>query len=255
MGGCFVLGMMVGTRLPSSEVSQGAAPVISREKKAVSEPKLADVEQGFIAGDSQEEVSANEPSPFARKVARVISFNEHGSYLTVGPYVQDRISPTFLLMFDLTKDEVDRLESAASNASERYQEMQSRVAAGEMNADGSKLIVNVPPTPEAGGILYDDLLATFADVLGPDRFELFNVLSRQSFDQRYDRFGLNTVTYELDLTPIGGYTGQRDIYKLVHSYVAPDGQTKGHGTSQSNLKGLLQSHPLLTRFIPPELLK
>ena len=84
MGVCFVLGIVVGTRLPSSEVSRGAAPVISREKKAVSEPKLADVERGFIAGDSQEEVSANEPSPFARKVAKATSFNEQGTYLTVG---------------------------------------------------------------------------------------------------------------------------------------------------------------------------
>lgn len=249
---CFVAGILVGVGIPSSAVPKEVG-VEGRGGRAIdANQEISSIEQAPVSDSSLVETSWNEVSQYARKVSRLDSLKEAGTYLSILPFVGDRINATFILMFDLTKDEVSQLEGALAVSTREYREMQSQAATGGLSADGQKLIVKVPPTPEVGGAIYNRLLNSFTTVLGSDRLVLFNAISRDTFDRSYDSFGLNTVTYEVDLTPAEGSTEQRKIYNLVHSYVAPNGVNKGYGTSRTGLQELKAKFPMVLKFLPPE---
>ena len=91
----------------------------------------------------------------------------------MSPFQGVGLNPIFVLMLDLSDEEVIELEDALAVAQMRFREIKNQAATGNLSADGKTLVVTVPTMPVAGGMLYDALLDSFASVMGPDRFALF----------------------------------------------------------------------------------
>ena len=168
-------------------------------------------------------------------------------------FYSDRIGESFAQLFELTPEEEARLLLAVSRTKEHMAETEAQVAVSEMSADGTQLIVKVPPIPEAGGVVYDEFLATVSSVLGPERMLLFDVLVRDNLENSSMRFGLGETVLTIDRTPTVLPNGQLKIYKLISKTTGPDGNTST-GNNQATIQHAVKIFPVLRRVLPADML-
>lgn len=168
----------------------------------------------------------------------------------VSPFTDTTLNPIFVKAFALDGAEEAKLRLALIDSRRRYDEVLTRTAQGRIDEAGKELTVKIAPSPEAGGRIHDDLLDTFRNVLGPERFALFNQLSAEAFAGTYDSFGMGQVTLTMKLTPRHVPNGP-DTYQIVRAVTSASGQ-RTLGTSQIDLATARRSFPVLFRFLPAD---
>jgi hypothetical protein len=173
---------------------------------------------------------------------------QKGLQIGVNVFMNDGLDPTFASVFDLTPGEVNALNGAIRSAKEKLFAIAVQDAKVEPSADGSRFVVEVPSTTDQGGAVYDSLLKTFSDVLGPDRFQSFNDLSGLSFESGFGSFGLANTRYEMSASETASSSGA-PLYKILVSSTLPGAQTTS--TSLLPLEDVGTYYPLLGHFIPP----
>ncbi|HVU34723.1 MAG TPA: sigma-70 family RNA polymerase sigma factor [Opitutaceae bacterium] len=156
-----------------------------------------------------------------------------------------KLNEAALKIFDVTPAEHDALERAVDSATQRMTALEQQNAT--MTPDGAdKLTIRVQSFPEAGGKVYDALMKSFADTLGPDRNAAFLQLAATQVDQAFSRFGAVERTVSVTLQP-GSKTGRY----LVTDYEVSAGS---RGTSTGSFKSradLLSQFGTVINLLPP----
>lgn len=173
--------------------------------------------------------------------------------MTIAPFGNPvrGLDPVFVRFFNLTPAEAGRLAGSIKLAQAQYDSMVDAAATGGVSDDGKTLTVTVPSFPAEGGAIHDELLGAFEQVLGPDRFALFNVVTRDQFEQSFNQFGLGKVTYAMELTPTI-IAGARPIYKATRATSGPDGSWGSSSGSVLGAADVKKYFPAMSRFLPPD---
>lgn len=168
----------------------------------------------------------------------------------VGAFDHGALSLQLAVMLGLKPEEYDRLNAAIEKAKRQLDDAAIAAAKTHISADGRRLVVSVPSIARAGDTVYADLLNSMTQILGPKRFRLFNTLAGSSFDNSFDRFGLDPVTYELTLKPSGSAKGT-PTYEIRSTATEPDSGGYRWGVRSETLAGLEKDAPVLAHFLPP----
>jgi hypothetical protein len=158
------------------------------------------------------------------------------------------IDPTFARVYDLNPGEIAVLNEAIKATKEKFTAAAIQNAKAQLSPDGSHLAVEVPPVVDQGGVIYDQLLQTVENVLGPDRFQSFNALSGDTFDSGFGSFGLWSSRYELAATEQKIGKGV-PIYRVLVTSKGPNGSSTSDNSI--TLKSIPTLYPVLNHFIPP----
>ncbi len=156
------------------------------------------------------------------------------------------------IMLGLTEDEYDRLNAAIQETKLRCDDLAIQSATSHLSKDGKTLEVTVPSLAAGGDTLYSGLLDEFTQVLGPERYQLFNALAGDAFDASFDRFGLNSVTYRLTVQS----PEQDDApskYSVTRNYIDANGKNGGANTGTFSSSDLKKIYPVLAHFLRPDL--
>lgn len=188
-----------------------------------------------------------------RKREMLESYREPGRiiHFAFSPFGGDRVRPEFAILMDLTLEEKQDMEEVLANAKHAYLEAEVRNGVVTLGAEGSSLTMEVPPMPKEGGVIYDQALTAVAGILGPERFELFNMAARDGFDRSLDSFGLNHVTYRMKPSKQTMANGEQ-LYDIVREFQGPDGSSRGNSGSVLRLQDLERSFPQLAKVLPED---
>lgn len=162
------------------------------------------------------------------------------------------IDSNLALMLGLTPGEFDRLNAAIQKTYRKFDELAIQRATSRVSADGKTLTVSVPSLAQQGNSLYTGLLQTFENVLGPQRFQLFNAVAGDAFDNSFNSFGVDPVTYVLTLQPAGNGGGTPQ-YSVTSSYRQASPSGVGWRSGSLSLASLDKEYPVLAHFLPPNL--
>jgi hypothetical protein len=134
-----------------------------------------------------------------QKLSQALSwFKNNGGYYTDVHVFDDRgINSTFVRLFGLSSSEQKTLEEAVKDARRRSDEMRMRAAKATEDPKGDVLTIDIPAQPELGGQIYDVLLSSFRNVLGPDRFGYFSSFSGEPFERGLDSYGALKTKFEI----------------------------------------------------------
>jgi hypothetical protein len=205
-------------------------------------------------------IAANEgeKSPAAMIGGRSPSLRERLAFVrwqrSVGPtqaahlFSGKGINLTLVKYLDLTPDEQARLTAASRIAEAEVNRLRDASATSRSSADGKQLIVEVPGLDAATSrAIYDRFNAEIAATLDPDRLELLNLLTGESTEILHDRFGLNSIRYELTFAPRRLPDG-RIFYDYRRHFVDADGTSRGWSDSNQSLEDIAKTAPTLARF-------
>lgn len=166
------------------------------------------------------------------------------------PFPFAKFDFSLAIMLGLSSDEVDRLNQAIKFSKQQISEIQIRTATSSMDADGKTLSIKIPPLQADSASIYAELLAKFKQTLGPERYQMFNEMSGDSFDRSFDRFGLNPLTYEVNLKGEVRPDGSTVYpYKISGNDVGSPGSSYSQSGS-STMKDLQETYPIFLRFLP-----
>ena len=164
-----------------------------------------------------------------------------------------KLDPGFIEMYGLSDAEAASLNASLVAAYTRMTQLALDSATAQTDDENKKLIVHVPPFPIEGGVVHDQVFAAFKATLGPERYEAFNVLSANGVEASFGAFGLNDITYTMNLVPSGAGRKGDSPYEILMKYSAVNGTA---GTSGSTLPAsmIADYFPVLAHFVPPALM-
>lgn len=162
----------------------------------------------------------------------------------IGP---DGVEQGFAKEYELNAGEVALLNDATKTAKAGLDAIALRSARPVPTGDTSRVVVEVPPNVDQGGVIYEQLLQTLKDVLGPDRYQSFNEIYGLSFDYAFNAFGLASMRYELTATGQNTRSGA-PLYQVTVTGKAPNGSW--HSGITTTFKQVVTAYPVLAKFIP-----
>ena len=254
--GCLLLGIGIGWALKPTGVQEVQA-VDSVKPMIAAKPGIEN--QFASTHDHAPEASVPDSATSAvsdrirRKREMLESYREPGRiiHFAFSPFGGDRVRPEFAILMDLTPEEKQDMEEVLATAKRAYLEAEVRNGVVTLGSDGSSLTMAVPPMPQEGGDIYDQALAAVAGILGPERFELFNMAARDGFDRSLDSFGLNHVTYRMKPSKQTMANGEQ-LYDIVREFQGPDGSSRGNSGSVLRLQDLEWAFPQLAKVLPKD---
>jgi len=250
-GLAFALGLAIGR----SRLHPSVPPAIQTETAPQSKPPIQ------IVDDAPKNTPVTKPVPLSEAATndrlRALSsaatwFRGNGfGYMDVQvfDYNKGGISPAFASLFGLSSSEQKTLDAAINEARRRSIEMRTQAAKVTEDPNSDLLIIDIPTQPELGGKIYDKLLGTFRNVLGPDRYAYFNDFSGRPFERGLDFFGASKTKFEITKTvsPDG-----KLYYAYKKYYNEPTTAAGGGSTSGTvDLNNLAMSFPELVPLLPP----
>ena len=260
MVGCalVILSAILGWRLQRATaalISKDGAILLLRAEVArtndLQERTLAKLRAREAVGSSRQEAAAAARDSAARVQRETLDWiKRRGISLQVAPFnpVEIKLDLQLAILLGMTPSEYDRLNEALQQTKQHYDELAVHAAANHVGADGKTLEVTVPSLGADGDSLYTSLLNTFREVLGPERFQVFNAVAGEGFDTSFDRFGLDPVRYVLTLQPA-------DQARNAPRYSVTRYVTDANGTSSSWSSGtytrsdLEKGYPVLAHFL------
>ncbi len=247
---CLTLGFAAGWRLqhrpaaahvgtPDTSPEIAPVPAISQSKSvdSVVQPAVK------AAGSQVATPSVNE------RLAVLRWLKGNGLFVGVQLFSHDGVSPQFAVLYGLTPAETAQLNNVYQETKQRLEALAGQRARLDETSTAEKLIVTVPSFPVEGGQAYNELLATFASVLGTDRYALFNAISGDSLENEFDGFGLSNNRYEVTLLkPDQG----RQLVSIRRSFSIPvsadGGVTGGTSFNTMDARDVGKTFPLLKAF-------
>jgi hypothetical protein len=158
----------------------------------------------------------------------------------------DSLDPKFIAAFNLSPEDVSKLQEATQKAKERMQDLAAHAAQLQMTKGGD-MIVDIPSLAGKGGEVYEQLLGDFKTVLGADKFSDFNAVAGNSFDHAFDSFGAEQSHYQIVRQT--DRTGNMSV-QVKKTYTLPDGS----GTAETTVDAaeVDRKYPLLAKIIPAD---
>ena len=240
-------------RSPSNEVP-AVAPDLSLTPRAAAAkiPEPPSSPGSFQSGN---------PS-FTERLAMLRWLKANGIFFTTPIFKGDHeISPEMALFYGLTPQETEQLVRASQQTKKRLDELYQKHVQLEATSDSEMLIATVPPFPDEGGKVYNDLLASFSSVLGQERYAVFNDISGDQLENAFENFGTARTRYEVTLQPTEA--DGKSYYNIARSFVfdvvdyrgGSGGTTSGGSYGRLDLAGLKKSFPALQSFTLPSALR
>jgi RNA polymerase sigma factor (sigma-70 family) len=103
------------------------------------------------------------------------------------------ITNQFIDLFELSKEEAETLRQSIRDAANNLYALESTNTEVTSEPGGDVKIV-IKPFPEEGGAVYDEMRQTFAETLGPERFEAFMALGAAGMESALRDFGITRIT-------------------------------------------------------------
>jgi hypothetical protein len=142
------------------------------------------------------------------------------------------LDESFVSLFGLTPVEQKRLQQSIDEVREKLTALE-RLNATVSRDDRGDITVAIQPFPIEGAGLYDEMMHTFADVLGPERNDAFLKIGAEHVEVSLGRFGTAERNYTFSYDPTEP-SGQP--YFLLDKVI------------QKNSKGRISGHTDTTRF-------
>jgi hypothetical protein len=123
----------------------------------------------------------------------------HMSKLQIPPLTDDfTLHPDALDFLKVTQDEEQKVNDAFAYARKTLGEIEAAIIT-VTNPRPDKVILHIPPFPEDGKVLQEDLYAALDSTLGQDRFDRFLQVSESGLKQNFYQFGeaSRTMVFEL----------------------------------------------------------
>jgi hypothetical protein len=228
---------------PSDSALQTKQSALASIQKTSVEP----IKRAMPAPGSSDALNAN-------RAETIAWLKRRHSLFQMSAFMGDSFNVELAVVLGLNSAEIEQIDMAVQQVKKRLDELEVHAATGQVSADGKTLTVSIPSLTNEGGALYADLLNKFSQVMGPERFQLFNEITGDSFDRNFDRFDLNAVTYELALDPTNTI-GNKTLYSFKR--YTSDGADKSTSWSGGTLdrESLQKTYPALGHFFTPDLVK
>jgi RNA polymerase sigma factor (sigma-70 family) len=126
---------------------------------------------------------------------------------------EGKLSPKFAELFALSPSEATGMQQAWDKARERMSGLALASATARTTADG-KIVIDVKPF-DGGGLVYDEMMDSFASLLGKDRNAAFVQLVSDQLGNQLNEFGAEQRT--ITVTPTGEKDGQR-TYEMIDQH-------------------------------------
>jgi RNA polymerase sigma factor (sigma-70 family) len=101
---------------------------------------------------------------------------------------------SFVSLFGLDPKEEARTQAAVDRARTKLAELERDHGVVTRDAEGN-VVLKVQPFPSEGGKIYDQLLAEFSQILGPERYDAFRQIALQGCERSFGQFGIGERTY------------------------------------------------------------
>lgn len=202
---------------------------------------------------------AEAPTPrttdaFTRRTEAIRELKPFGFMLYIRAFTRDGFDPKLLSLLELTPEQSSRLNEAAHKAERDIVAARIAGASSHTSEDGRKLIVDVPPIDiSTSRGIYDQLFNTLRTTLSPEKQQLFNELTGESYEVGFDRYGLNPFRYEVELPATGQTTDSPVYFSYKRLYLDATGNGSGWAGSNLDYNGIKKHDPILGHFITPEM--
>jgi hypothetical protein len=163
--------------------------------------------------------------------------------------VEGKFQPSWAEIFALTPSEVDRLNRSIAVARQKIGDYEVANATVRTDDKGN-IVITVQPFIE-GAAIYDELVRTFSEVLGPDRYAAFAALGLKDLEDRLNLLGVGKRT--LTLSHNRAAADPKRAYHLTDQIERPDGTRKLGSASDAQFDrviGFLLGP--LTKLVPPD---
>lgn len=150
---------------------------------------------------------------------------------------KNKIDDTFSDLFALTPPEQEQLQQVIDGVKGKLGNLELSNAKVTQGADG-KITVAVQPFPVEGGKVYDEMMANFAQVLGPERDAAYRQIAAQQFEKSLGQFGAADHTYVFGYDP-SGRPGQPYTFEDNVAQQTPDGN-RSSTSSRTRFENLEQ---------------
>lgn len=155
-----------------------------------------------------------------------------------------KLSPVFAEFYGLTPAETDALQRSLDTARESLANLE-RTNSSISRDDKGNIVISVNPFPTAGGAVYDALLASVAQTLGPERNAAFSASSTDELERELKGFGAEQRTVKI------GYDATGNGYSVTDSFT--NGAMRGSSTSQfRNMNDVVSNLGTVGRLLEPE---
>jgi hypothetical protein len=156
-----------------------------------------------------------------------------------------RLTPAFSELFAVTSAEQETLQRSLDTSREMLAELERANATVSPQPNGD-VVVTVKAFPESGGQLYDALLKTFAETLGPERYSAFLALGMEQVEKSLGRFGAPQRTITFSRTTAGDNSVH---YSMRENLRLP--KENGNYTSDfKNFDALAQQAGSIVKLLP-----
>lgn len=160
-----------------------------------------------------------------------------------------KLNSAFVELFALEPSEQAALQQSVDGARERLFEFERANATVARNDKGD-LVISVSPFAAEGGVVYDALMKSFADTLGPERNAAYVALGASQVERALGQLGAaqRTVTFSLDPAVEGGAKA-RVLVKMDYK------SSNGSGGSSSTFSSMEEAREYagtVGRLVPPD---
>ncbi|HLP09634.1 MAG TPA: hypothetical protein VK178_15835 [Opitutaceae bacterium] len=256
---CLAIGTVAGYQLGMARV--GADRLTETPRNAALPVRAGDASSAAPADVGSEDSVAKDGTPTDPERAKVVErlealrwFNrEHGAWFRVGVFTSPQrgeLDAGFVSAYGLTAEEGQRLRDALTAAREKMDRGRLAAAKVDVRPDNLGALIEVPALPELGGAAYDDVLATFRAVLGPERWAYFDELSADGFEHGFLRFGAMQNKIEIEVKE---FPGGAQYFDVKDHYVGTDGSGWSGGTVDP--ASFRQSYPFAAKLLPESFLR
>lgn len=201
------MGVVFGTRQETVEPALHAAAVPETSRTVAPVEARSEARATTPASASMVELAPQPPDYLARLKALADLNDDLQSKIYLSMVMGGNLDENFVRIFGLSSAETQQLRDALTTTRRKLKELEARVATIAKSGNG-EFIVTIPEAPVEGGVIYDELMQTIRETLGPERLIYAERLSSFGFENstEFDRFGLRRA--EIHLRPMQDEQGQ-----------------------------------------------
>lgn len=157
-----------------------------------------------------------------------------------------KLHPAVASVFDLTPEEQSSLSQAMDTARDKIEGLERINATVTRTPDG-RVVIDVKPYPGEGGAVYDELMKSVEQTLGPDRNAAFQTLGADQIEKALGAFGAT----ERKLTVTSQPDSKHSRYLANDERIAP-GSRSNSSTNYKTKDDLVNRVGTIAKLLPAD---
>jgi len=159
------------------------------------------------------------------------------------------LNEAFASLFALTPGEQDDLQRSLQQTSEKVADLERQNATVTRDHEGNVKIA-IKAFASAGGALYDDLIKSFAETLGPERNAAFLTLGADQVEKAFARFGAEDRTLGVSYDPTAH--NQIGAYSLLEEIKVSSQESSTSNGEYRTLHDVVERIGTAANLLPPD---